>query len=140
MLQRSKGREVAVVSRGRARRFATRCYSIAALSPRATTCLGHSVTPRRARLGHRPRSVQFSLQHSGGPRAAVRGSHALRADINRIMKAVRDKVLPETVGFFFGVSDGSETEEDLQIFSDALVWLKEDDKGVWRTITYQASW
>jgi hypothetical protein len=56
------------------------------------------------------------------------------------MKAVRDKVLPETVGFFFGVSDGSETEEDLQIFSDALVWLKEDDKGVWRTITYQASW
>ena len=36
---------------------------------------------------------------------------------------------PLTTGFFFGASDGTEVEEDLKIFSYALVWLKEDDKG-----------
>jgi hypothetical protein len=62
-------------------------------------------------------------------------------DIATIIKAVEDKALPHTEGFFFGESDGSETEEDLVIFRQALAWLalpKQDDLG--RYVEYRASW
>ena len=35
------------------------------------------------------------------------------ADLDALEQAVRHKALPETSGFFFGVSDGSEMEADL---------------------------
>jgi hypothetical protein len=122
MLQRSKGREVAVVSRGRARRSATGLYSL--------------VAPR---LGLDYRGVVIVQTFADGVDECQPISLGAD-DIERIMQAVRDKALPHTTGFSFGASDGTEVEEDLKIFSDALVWLKEDDKGVWRSITYQASW
>ncbi len=40
-------------------------------------------------------------------------------DLDRLEADVRRKVLPSTSGFFFGASDGSEIEDDLQFVAKA---------------------
>ena len=60
--------------------------------------------------------------------------------IRQIVSAVNSNGLPHTEGFFFGASDGSEKEEDLRILSAALDWLERTEPGVFKSITYQASW
>jgi hypothetical protein len=65
----------------------------------------------------------------------------LSADgIRQILAAIEADELPETTGFFFGESDGTETDEDLTIFREALAWLEAKDDQTWRSIYYQASW
>ena len=61
-------------------------------------------------------------------------------DIERIIEAVARDELPDTTGFFFGVSDGSEKDETLRIFRAALEWLRTEEPLVLRSIYYQASW
>ncbi|MCA9469442.1 MAG: hypothetical protein KC643_28915 [Nitrospira sp.] len=61
-------------------------------------------------------------------------------DIEKIIDAVARDDLPHTEGFFFGASDGSEREETLRIFRDALQWLRTTESNVFRSIYYQASW
>ena len=61
-------------------------------------------------------------------------------DIEKIVDAVARDDLPHTEGFFFGASDGSEREETLRIFRDALQWLRTTESNVFRSIYYQASW
>lgn len=61
-------------------------------------------------------------------------------DIEKIIDAVARNALPHTEGFFFGVSDGSEREETLRIFRDALQWLRTTEPNVFRSVHYQASW
>ncbi len=41
------------------------------------------------------------------------------ADLDQLEKAVREKKLPYTQGFFFGVSDGTELEADLTFIRKA---------------------
>jgi hypothetical protein len=60
-------------------------------------------------------------------------------DLRKIIAAIEAGELPETTGFFFGVSDGTEKAEDHQIFREALAWLKTEADD-WRSIYYQASW
>jgi hypothetical protein len=63
--------------------------------------------------------------------------------IRQIMQAVKDKTLPHTTGFFFGVSEGTaaERKEDLEIFQGALDWLLAAvETDTLRHVTYQASW
>jgi hypothetical protein len=59
-----------------------------------------------------------------------------------IIAAVRARELPHTVGFFFGASDGSDEEaaNDIAVFQSALAWLQVKEKGVWRSVSYRASW
>ena len=65
----------------------------------------------------------------------------LETDIELIIKCTKDKTLPETSGFFFGKSDGSEDEETIEIFTKALEWVKARDNGSrFRSIVYRASW
>lgn len=61
-------------------------------------------------------------------------------DMRKIIAAVEAEELPETTGFFFGKSDGSEKAEDLTIFREALAWLEAPDEEAWRSVYYQASW
>ena len=61
-------------------------------------------------------------------------------DIEKIIDAVARDDLPHTEGFFFGISDGSEREETLRIFRDALQWLRTTEPNVFRSVHYQASW
>ena len=60
----------------------------------------------------------------------------------QLMDAVRAKELPHTTGFFFGVSDGTEEEikQDIEILESALEWLRVKEEGIWRTVSYRASW
>ncbi len=60
--------------------------------------------------------------------------------LEQIIAAVVGGELPETNGFYFGVSDGSETAEDLAILREALAWLQVDEPDVDRSVCYQASW
>jgi len=62
--------------------------------------------------------------------------------LSTIIQAIKDRQLPETTGFFFGKSDDTDEQiaEDLQIFEDALVWLGTQEDGVWRSVSYRASW
>jgi hypothetical protein len=62
--------------------------------------------------------------------------------IRQIMRAVKDKALPHTTGFFFGHSEGTtaERKEDLDIFQGALDWLAAPENDTIRTVSYQASW
>lgn len=62
--------------------------------------------------------------------------------IQNIITAIKEKQLPDTIGFFFGVSDKSEEQqnEDIKIFTKALEWLKDRESNIWRSIVYRASW
>lgn len=63
-------------------------------------------------------------------------------DIRQIIGAIKAGTLPDTEGFFFGESTGSEEEKanDLAVFEAALSWLETPDSDCLRDITYQASW
>lgn len=62
-------------------------------------------------------------------------------DIRQIIDAVKARLLPQTTGFFFGKSDGSEYESDLEILTAALAWLEAEVPPMqWRSVYYQASW
>lgn len=59
-----------------------------------------------------------------------------------IIKAIHEERLPDTEGFFFGVSAGTPEERaaDTLIFQKAIEWLDLEEKGVWKSVTYRASW
>ena len=62
--------------------------------------------------------------------------------LRAIIAAVKARQLPDTTGFFFGVSDKSDErmEADIAIFEKALAWVETDEPGIFRSIRYRASW
>ena len=60
--------------------------------------------------------------------------------MRQIIEAIKGQKLPETEGFFFGKSDGSEDIESIKIFQGAIQWLEKRDKKVSKNVYYQASW
>lgn len=55
--------------------------------------------------------------------------------------------MPRTDGFFFGASDNDadQIKEDTETFAKAIAFLTSpaitgNDKGVWRSVSYRASW
>jgi len=56
-------------------------------------------------------------------------------DLDRLEAAIRAKALPDTQGFFFGASDGSEIEDDLQFVAKARVAIAD---GL--TVYYTSWW
>lgn len=63
-----------------------------------------------------------------------------KEDIENIVEAIESNELPHTDGFFFGASDGTERERDLEILNNALKWLSIKEDNTIRSIYYQASW
>lgn len=63
--------------------------------------------------------------------------------LKTILAAVKDpKSLPQTEGFFFGESDGSqeEIEKDVKIIEEAIAWAETKEERVSRQVYYRASW
>lgn len=58
-------------------------------------------------------------------------------DVRNIIIAVEDNDLPDTTGFFFGVSQPEDMVPTLKIFREALDKMEND--STYR-VTYQASW
>lgn len=56
-------------------------------------------------------------------------------DLNRLAEAIRTRRLPQTSGFFFGESDGTELEDDLQFVAKAREAL-----AIGLTVCYSAWW
>lgn len=61
-------------------------------------------------------------------------------DIEKIIQATKEQSLPQTSGFFFGESIPEYDEPTIETFEKALAWLKIEEKGVSKSIYYQASW
>ncbi|MCS6302757.1 MAG: hypothetical protein H8K07_03700 [Nitrospira sp.] len=51
-------------------------------------------------------------------------------DLQKIIDAVARNALPYTEGLFVGVSDGTERDADIRIFTAALDWLRTIEDGV----------
>ncbi len=81
--------------------------------------------------------------------------------LQSIIKAVEEESLPHTEGFFFGASAADpekyverygctmeeanaekeqEKQRDLHILRSAIAWLEAEEAGVWKAVTYRASW
>ena len=56
-------------------------------------------------------------------------------DLDALEAAIRGEELPETSGFFFGESDGSEREDDLEFVQKARAAI-----GEGKTVFYMAWW
>jgi len=56
-------------------------------------------------------------------------------DLDRLAAAIRDRNLPQTEGFFFGASDGSEIEDDLAFIAKAR-----DALAAGLTVFYSSWW
>lgn len=56
-------------------------------------------------------------------------------DLDRLEAAIRAKELPHTIGFFFGETDGTETEDDLAFIAKAREAIAE---GL--TVYYDSWW
>jgi hypothetical protein len=56
-------------------------------------------------------------------------------DLDRLEAAIRQNGLPETSGFFFGESDGSECDDDLEFVAKARAAI-----GQGKTVYYVAWW
>ncbi len=56
-------------------------------------------------------------------------------DLDALEAAVRDERLPETTGFFFGASDGSERDDDLAFIAKARAALAEG-----QAVLYDSWW
>lgn len=63
-------------------------------------------------------------------------------DLSAIIKAVEERTLPETKGFFFGSSQESDERvyEDIKILKAAQYWMATKENGVSKRVFYQASW
>lgn len=46
-------------------------------------------------------------------------------DLGRLEQAIREKTLPQTEGFFFGETDGSEVDDDLAFVAKARAAIKD---------------
>jgi len=69
--------------------------------------------------------------------------HLNEDDLRNVIQAIKDKKLPDTEGFFFGVSSGTEEEDQhsITIFEKALAWLETPCNNTeYRSLSYQASW
>lgn len=60
--------------------------------------------------------------------------------IRKIIQATIENNLPETTGFFFGVSTKDRDEETIIILRRSLEWLETSEPDVSRSIFYKASW
>jgi len=74
--------------------------------------------------------------------------------LNQLRDAIEnDNLAHGTTGFFFGASPAKDSasldeliwyreqkEEDLKIIDRAIEYLKEEPEGIWRSVTYRASW
>ena len=69
-------------------------------------------------------------------------------DLKKCLEVVKDpSKMPKTTGFFFGESDNDaeQIKDDTEMFSKAIAFLTSpavtgNDKGVWRSVSYRASW
>lgn len=115
---------------------------------------GFRVKSRRLELGYwrkHPNLHGFIVQNFASGQDKCQEIYLTAIDLNRIIKAVKERKLPHTTGFFFGVSPGSdeEMENDLRILEAAQTWIldrppeQEGDNRVFqesRLVIYQASW
>ena len=61
-------------------------------------------------------------------------------NLQQILDAVKKNVLPHTDGFFFGGSDSADYQDTIGQLGKAVEWLNAEEKDIWRSVNYQASW
>ncbi len=87
---------------------------------------GYQVKSHRLRLGQwrkHPNLHGYIVENFAEGEDECQEIQLEDTDIRQILQAIKDNALPFTEGFFFGESDGSEKQEDIEIFTKALEWL-----------------
>ena len=83
----------------------------------------------------------FIVENFAGGKDGWQKIDLSKEDVLKIIQAVNEDNLPETKGFFFGVSCPSYKDETLRILNNALAWYDEDKGDCYgKKIYYQASW
>lgn len=62
------------------------------------------------------------------------------ANLEQTLAASEADQLPPTTGFFFGESQPEDKDETRKILTDAIQWAKTEEKNVYRSVVYRASW
>lgn len=110
----------------------------------APTLEGRSVQQTIVRLGYwrkHPNLHGFIVQRFAGGKDECQEIELTEANLVETLKAVEEDRLPETRGFFFGVSQPEDKPDSVRILNEALQWLHNPTPvGVYRTVLYQASW
>lgn len=104
---------------------------------------GYEVTHKTLDLGYwrkHPNLHGYIVENFGNCEDNCQEIELPREAIVMILEAIGSNDLPDTDGFFFGETDGTEKEDDTAIFTAALAWLDTKEAGVYRSISYQASW
>jgi hypothetical protein len=104
---------------------------------------GYEVRSKILRLGYwrkHPNLHGYIVTTFAGGIDNCKPIHLDEADIEKTIDAVARDDLPHTEGFFFGVSDGTEKDETIRIFTAVLTWLRTEEHMVFRSVHYQASW
>ena len=109
------------------------------------TAEGFEIKEHRLSLGYwrkHPNLHGFIVDQFAGGEDLCQEIPLTPDDLQQIIEAVKTGDLPFTTGFFFGTSDLSDEQKqfDLDILERAYSWLTSDQKGVWKSIYYQASW
>jgi len=63
-----------------------------------------------------------------------------KENMEQIIKAIEDKNLPTTEGFFFGNSSSSDDQHSIEQLEGAIKWLGTNEKDIFRSVSYRASW
>lgn len=106
---------------------------------------GFKITETRIQLGYwrkHPNLHGFIVQTFAGGKDECQNINLNADNIRQILQAIAERRLPQTSGFFFGKSDGSDEEiaTDTAVFEKALAWLEEKQKMRSKSIIYRASW
>jgi len=103
----------------------------------------HPCKSMRYELGYwrkHPNLHGFIVENFAGGIDDCREIHLDEQDLRKLLQAVIDNELPFTDGPFFGITDGTERDDDIRVFTEAIDWLKQPDEPAWRSVSYQASW
>lgn len=106
---------------------------------------GFEIKEHRLSLGYwrkHPNLHGYIVEHFADGEDRCQEINLTPDNLLELIEAVKTGSLPFTEGFFFGVSDMSEEQKqvDLDILNRAYGWLMNELKGVWKSVNYQASW
>jgi len=104
---------------------------------------GFRVKSRQLELGYwrkHPNLHGYIVQEFAGGVDECQEIELSEENMEQIIGAIEDKNLPETSGFFFGQSSDSDDQNSVEQLEAAIKWLRTDEKGIFRSVSYRASW
>jgi hypothetical protein len=104
---------------------------------------GYPITTMEVELAYwrkHPDLHGFIVQQFGNGEDNCQKIYLNEKALEIILDAVKMEALPDTKGFFFGVSSPDDRPYSIEVLQQALRWIKSNPEIETRTVYYQASW